>query len=415
MFQPPPLVRALLFGAVLHCFLGSTVGAQTEPADYLVLMKETFAEPTKKELVRLKKADGKRDQRAQEADKLRPGREAKLARFAQGKGVDQKIKHRYSHVLVGFSASLTKAEVEALRADPEVESVEPDVEMQLSPTLPIVQPLLLTQKITCAVTNAGGFADGSKKNNWIWIVDTGIDTDHPDLTINLDPRYARSFVPNNASVEDCNGHGTHVAGIAAARNNTIGIVGISAGATVVPVRIGECDGTAASSAMVAALDHIGASDVYGDVVNLSFGSQNAARCGSSYPAALQRAIQVLTAGGTSLCMSAGNEGALARESCPGCINGTRIYTIGALEALSDNCYYVWASYSNTGTDIIDWVATGTGVQSTWLNGGYATCSGTSMAAPVVAGIIHARGGPPLEGGGVNDFNRTRYKVARRVP
>lgn len=415
MFHVTTPGRTLLFSAVLLSFPCISASAQSDATDYIVLMKETFAEPTKKELVRAKKADGKRDQRKQESDKLKPVREAKLEKFAQGKGVEKKIKHRYSNTLVGFSATLTKAEADALRADPEVESIEPEVQLTLGPVLPIMNPIMLTQKTTCAVTNAGGFADGSKKSNWIWIIDTGIDTDHPDLTINLDPRYARSFVTGDPSVEDCNGHGTHVAGIAAARNNTIGIVGISAGATVVPVRIAGCEGTAASSAILAAIDHIGGCDVYGDVVNLSFGHQAGPDCGTAYSPALKRAIQVLTSGGTSICFAAGNEGALAREASPGCINGTRIYTIGALNAYTTNCLMGWASYSNTGTDVIDWVATGTDVQSTWLNGGYATCSGTSMAAPVVAGIIHARGGAPLEGGGVNDYSGTRYKVARRAP
>ncbi len=104
---------------------------------------------------------------------------------------------------------------------------------------------------------------------WIWIVDTGIDLTHPDLNVETNTAYAKSFVGGSAN--DCNGHGTHCAGIAAAKNNTIGVIGVSAGARVVPVRVLNCQGSGSSSGILSGLNHVAANDEPGDAVNMSLG------------------------------------------------------------------------------------------------------------------------------------------------
>lgn len=146
--------------------------------------------------------------------------------------------HEFADVLVGFSVRLTDAEVFTLRKDKDVVSVRQDYVVNIGNT-EIKQvnsnTKALPQTESCAVTQAGGSSDGSQKYTWIWILDTGIDTTHPDLNVQINTPYMKSFT--GEPVNDLNGHGTHVAGIAAAKNNDIGVIGVSAGAKVVPVKV----------------------------------------------------------------------------------------------------------------------------------------------------------------------------------
>jgi subtilisin family serine protease len=92
---------------------------------------------------------------------------------------------------------------------------------------------------------------------------------------------------------------------------------------------------------------------------------------------------------------------------PGCINGTRVYTVGSISC-SKACSY----FSNFNGGVVDWVANGESVYSTIPGGGYGYKTGTSMACPVVAGIVHARGGAPVSGGTVTCKGAT-IKIAKR--
>jgi subtilisin family serine protease len=219
-------------------------------------------------------------------------------------------------------------------------------------------------------------------------MDTGIDTDHPDLNAQKKSPYAISFYGN--SIEDLNGHGTHVAGIAAAKDNGIGVVGVSAGAKVVPVKVLDDTGNSDFSILIAALNHVAQYSIPGDVVNMSLGGF-IPDCGIlSYPA-LPSAIMNLASAGVWISIAAGNDNNNATFYLPGCINNTRVFTVAAID-----CNSACAVYTNLGENV-DWYAVGTNVYSTYKDGGYATLSGTSMATPVVAGIIHSRGQAPVRG------------------
>ncbi len=332
--------------------------------------------------------------------------------FLTSQGINSnRVIARYESVFSGFAAKLTEAEVTALEQNDKIERVEPDRMVYLEGTGKVVDmdlsgPVASRQEdfLPCGVTLAGGVADGSSKNTWIWIVDSGIDLDHEDLNVQTSSSYARSFV--GGSADDCNGHGTHVAGTAAAIDNGFGVVGVSAGATVVPVRVFGCSGGSPTSTIVSGINHVAANDISGDVMNLSLGGFFGSGCssGSSY----RTAVQNVANGGTHVAIAAGNSADNAAFYQPACINGTRIYTVAAMDCNQNFA----SSYSNFGIGPVDWIATGTQVGSTYPNNRYVYNTGTSMACPHVAGILHQRNGAPRNGGTVS-FGGSNYKIAIR--
>ena len=102
-----------------------------------------------------------------------------------------------------------------------------------------------------------------------WIIDTGIDLNHPDLNVNT--ALAKTFVTRTTTAEDDNGHGTHCAGIVAAKNNTIGVIGVASNAYVVPVKVLDKRGSGALSTIIAGVDYVATNSTAGDAANLSLG------------------------------------------------------------------------------------------------------------------------------------------------
>ena len=204
---------------LLILMLAGMVCAQDSPAapipgQYVVVLKETSAKPVVLQEVT---AAGR-----QETYNLnQPARQANLAKLAQVRtsaGVaESDVLANYTDVIVGFTAQLKEEQVAKLLLIPDVESVTPDYLIQMD--IPSEEGLpeeyeSMGQTLTCAVQNAGGFSTYTGADErWIWILDTGIDLDHPDLSvIDLFP-YAKSFITGE-TYDDANGHGTHVAGIA---------------------------------------------------------------------------------------------------------------------------------------------------------------------------------------------------------
>lgn len=354
------------------------------PGQYIVVLKESFAAPVVKSGLTADRTANKpnKELRQQNNDKL------KIVLVRQRINPSM-ILFNYADAIVGFSAKLSNAEVTGLRNDPLVEGVYQDRKLKLDQTVHAeLTRSPLSQTADCAIVTAGGHTDGSSKFTWIWIIDTGIDTDHPDLNVQSHAPYAKTFFGN--SVEDLNGHGTHVAGIAAAKDNGIGVVGVSAGAKLVPVKVFDDAGNTNYSLVIAAVNHVAQYAIPGDAVNMSLGGF-VPDCGIiSYPA-LPAAIMNLASAGVWISIAAGNENNNATMYLPGCINNSRVFTVAALD-----CNTSCAAYTNLGSNV-DWYAIGTNVYSTYKDGGYATLSGTSMAAPVVAGIIHSRGQAPVRG------------------
>ena len=270
----------------------------------------------------------------------------------------------------GFIATMTASEADALRHDGSIEAVEPDRIISLGSCFTVVEPRLITWNIKRI-----GYSDGTGKT--AWIVDSGIDFDHPDL--NVDQSRSRSFVQGQTSADDQNGHGTHVAGIIGAKNNTIGVLGVASGASLVALRVLDKDGEGNLSYIIQAVAYINANAKAGDVVNMSVGGES----GSDI---LDQQVKNTAAKGIYFAIAAGNDNKLADLSSPARVNAQNVYTVSAVDSL-DN----FASFSNYGNDAVDFAAPGVRILSTWMDNKYAYASGTSMAAPHVAGLLLLRG------------------------
>jgi hypothetical protein len=392
--------------------------AEPIPGQYIVILKESAARPVVKQ-------QKKNDDREQKKNDNEPARQANIKKVKdlreKHKVKDASLLADYADVVVGFSAKLSNDEVESLKKDAEVEGVYQDYKININSekaepgSIVPAKSLGAAQSIPCGIFAAGGPIDGSAKSTVIWIIDTGIDTDHEDLNVQTNPTFAKSFISSEPSVEDGNGHGTHCAGIAAAKNNGVGVAGVSAGAKVVPVKVLNSLGSGEFSGVIAGLNHVAQFDITGDVVNMSLGDYPVASCATNNPA-LATAIVNLSNAGTFVCIAAGNDNDCsgATKSNPGCINGTRIFTVGAINcsdgknAIKSTSFNI--TFSNWGSSVVDWAAVGSGVFSTFKNNSYATLNGTSMATPAVAGIVHAKGGAPTDAGTVSVCNST-YKIA----
>ena len=289
------------------------------------------------------------------------------------------VKHVYENSIRGFSANGNSAAALAAR-NPHIAYCEQDQEVVAiqsggpldfrvlgKPGAPSQPP----QSTPWGVTRVKGGAGTGSGGGTAWVIDTGIDFDHPDL--NVDVARSRTFVDRTDSADDQNGHGTHVAGTIAAKNDTAGVVGVAAGATVVAVRVLDRRGSGAYSWIIAGVDYVAGAASSGDVANMSLGGPASG--------ALDDAVRNAAGNGVTFALAAGNESTDAGTRSPARVNAPNVYTISASDS-GDG----WAWFSNYGSPV-DYAAPGVSVLSTWKNGGYDTISGTSMASPHVAGIL----------------------------
>ena len=282
------------------------------------------------------------------------------------------IEEVYETALQGFTVKMSIDQAKNLFAEDNVKTVEADQIIALSPIemgrkheKKGSQP----QSIPWGIKRVGGAGRGADKT--AWIIDTGIDFNHPDLNVDVDRSV--SFLGRKTTPRDQNGHGTHVSGIIAAKNNRYGVVGVAAGATLVSVRVLDRDGIGTLSGVIAGVNYVAANGGRGDVANMSL-------CGGISPT-LDDAV-VNASARVKFAIAAGNESADANNYSPGHLQGKNIYTISAMEE-GDG----WASFSNFGNPPIEYCAPGVDIYSTYKGDRYAIMSGTSMAAPHVAGIL----------------------------
>ncbi len=300
------------------------------------------------------------------------------------------IGHVYRNTIRGFSANMPAAALERMQAaNPNIAYCEQDQIMATPPIRIEARPgggggTPPPQETPWGIVRVGGPATGTF--NTAWVIDTGIVQSHPDL--NVDTARSRSFLGGTTLPWDENGHGTHVAGTIAALNNTIGVVGVAAGAPVVAVRVLNRRGSGTNSGVIAGVDYVGQVGQAGDVANMSLG-------GGISQALDDAVIAASNVRGVKFALAAGNESTNAMNSSPARAEGANLFTVSAF-AQGDT----WASFSNYGNPPIEYAEPGVAIKSTWLSGGYNTISGTSMATPHLAGILLTRA-TPANGGTVS--------------
>ncbi|MBI1930785.1 S8 family serine peptidase [Candidatus Poribacteria bacterium] len=315
------------------------------------------------------------------------------------------ITHTYSSALRGFAADVPAGMLAALQQDPRVAFIEPDLVATA-----FNQPLptginRIDADLNCKA-NINGIDDRVDVD--IAIIDTGIDLAHPDLNV----VFNRSFITGIPTGDDDHGHGTHVAGTAAALDNTIGVVGVAPGAKLWALKVLNSSGFGSFANVIAAIDFVTQNASQIEVVNMSLG-------GTSQLNSLRTAIQNSVNAGVVYVVAAGNsrqdvygpDGVFPSNDDTIPAAYPEVATISAMGdtdgqagGLGSNTSYgtaddTFASFTNFSRSVvagnpvnssgaaIDLAAPGVDILSTWKNGGYNTISGTSMASPHVAGAV----------------------------
>ncbi|ADO75261.1 S8 family serine peptidase [Stigmatella aurantiaca] len=285
-----------------------------------------------------------------------------------------KVSRTYAHALQGFSAQMDERQAEALRQDPRVAFIEQDAVVRISTDQANAtwgldridqSDLPLNSTYSYNLTGAGVNA---------YIIDTGIRLTHTDFQ----GRAVTGFdaVTPGGTANDCNGHGTHVAG-------TVGgaTYGVAKGVNLHAVRVLDCGGSGTYEGVVAGVDWVTANHVKPAVANMSLGG--------SASDALDQAIRNSIAAGVVYAVAAGNDSGDACSKSPA-------RTAEALTVGSTTNTDARSSFSNFGT-CVDIFAPGSNITSTYNTSDTATSvlSGTSMASPHVAGVaaLYLQGNP----------------------
>jgi subtilisin family serine protease len=275
------------------------------------------------------------------------------------------LRFTYTSAIKGFAADLPARAVDALRRNPNVAYVEADQAVELFDTesapsswgLDRVDQRKLPLSSSYSYTATGAGVS-------VYIIDTGIRTTHVEFGGRAVGAY--SSVKGKASTDDCNGHGTHVAGTVGGSS-----YGIAKGVKLYAVRVLDCDGSGSFSAVIAGIDWVTAHRQLPAVANMSLGG------GKSQP--LNDAVKGSIAAGVTYAVAAGNSNYDACSFSPA--STSEALTVGATTRQDAQAYY-----SNWGT-CVDLYAPGDSITSAWNTSDTASAikRGTSMAAPHVAG------------------------------
>jgi subtilisin family serine protease len=314
---------------------------------------------------------------------------------------DGEIKYEY-HIIPAIAASLPEQAIEALKKNPNIEHIEPDYEVAIAEE---VLPWGIDRIDAELVWNGteGGHDVGLGRNAGdgikIAIVDTGIDYTHPDLANNVKGghRFLERGAINDSNYMDDHGHGTHCAGIAAAEDNDIGVIGAAPKAHLYAVKVLNSRGIGFTSDIVAGIEW--STDNGMNVISMSFASHECAStvanaCNEAYSAGI-----VLVGGACN-----------ANESVWYPAAHDSVIAVGATDSNDAR-----ASWSNFGPKL-ELMAPGVGIYSTELGGGYTSSTGTSASCPHVSGtaaMVFASDidvAYDLDGDEVWDANEIRKKL-----
>ncbi len=292
------------------------------------------------------------------------------------------VDHVYRYALRGYAAHMSTAAAARIASLDRVQSVVQDQTVSIdAQTLPTGIKRIDGELSSTISGNGSGAV-----NVDIAVIDTGISA-HPDLTI----FGGVNCSTGGSSYADGNGHGSHVAGTAAAKDDANGVVGVAPGARLWAVRVLNNQGSGSWSSIICGIDWVTARASTIEVANMSLGGTGTdTGCNDG---GMHRAICNSVIAGITYAVAAGNESDNAANHVPAAydeaitvsaladFNG--LPTIGAATCRAD-VDETFADFSNYGADV-DIIAPGVCIYSTWKGGGYNTISGTSMATPHVTG------------------------------
>ncbi len=303
----------------------------------------------------------------------------------------------FQKAINGFSMKASLARLEQIKADGRVKFVSEDKELKIAAPKPKPTTAPPASEIPTGVSRIGAVGANKGTGVGVAVLDTGIQLRHADLKSNIVAN--KSCVSGVRTGDDDNGHGTHVAGVIAALANGTGVRGVAPEAKLVSVKVLDSTGTGLWSSVICGLDWViaNASTYNIKVVNLSLvgGGSSDNSCGNVNSDALHLAICRVRDAGITVVAAAGNENANTSGMVPAGYDDA-VVTVSALvdsdgqaggvgattvNGLDDT----FANFSNYGTEV-DLGAPGVNINSTWIGGAYNVLSGTSEAAPHVAGV-----------------------------
>ncbi|KAG5929952.1 hypothetical protein E4U42_003687 [Claviceps africana] len=277
--------------------------------------------------------------------------------------------HTYSQSFNGFAASLSPDQLQKLRQDPDVDFIEQDSVVTISTTASQSGADWGLARISNR--KAGGtvytYDRSAGDGTCAFVIDTGVEASHPEFEGRA--KFLKNFA-GDMEDSDGHGHGTHVCGTIASKT-----YGVSKKTKIFAVKVLDSTGYGTTSAVIAGMDYVTAQAKNqncpkGVVVNMSLGG--------SKSTAVNLAAAGITKAGLFLAAAAGNDADDASNASPA--SEKSVCTVGATTKAD-----VFAPYSNMGP-MVDILAPGSDILSTWIGGATNTISGTSMATPHVAGI-----------------------------
>ncbi len=327
-----------------------------------------------------------------------------------------KINHVINNVFKGAVINIPPGKEKDLADDSDVEQIVQDFSIYAiksgnrKPSSSSSTSSGSTQTLPTGINWIDAELNTTNKGNGVTVavLDTGIDFGHPDLTVNT--LLSRDFSGDGTGGNDNNtangtgGHGTHVAGVVAALDNNIGVVGVAPGANLISVKVLSRTGSGSFGGIISGLDYVIANASIIGITNSSLGANGGTNPSQSFinaanllhdayiRAANAGIINVVAAGNESVNITSNNS---VPAMFPEVITTSAVDDRNGIQDSLDK----WASFSNFGTEV-DIIAPGVNILSTAIGGGTSSLSGTSFSSPHVAGTVAlyiAKNGRPSNG------------------
>ena len=357
---------------------------------------------------------------------------------ALGLGVSPRF--TYGTALFGFSARVPESRLQGLRANPRVAYIEIDRPVSIPIPNPAVGPPpgqgpgsgggeeATGQEVPWGIARIGADSNTNEGGGvHVYVIDTGIDSDHRDLAGNMGNGHAVETCRGNDRNcinpwDDDNGHGSHVAGTIGAIDNDVDVLGVASQVTLHAVKVLSKSGSGTYAGVAAGVDWVAAETAArgeASVANMSLGGSGSKNgtcttSGFSGTGALHEALCNAKNSGVVFVVAAGNEGTDAANKVPAAYDDA-VITVSATKQGDD-----WPSWSNWGDESAVWTtkasapvgiaAPGVSVLSTWKNGETNTISGTSMATPHVAGACALFLASSTQSANGSAFSNTRTRL-----